>query len=103
MPKGYVIVVENVHDPEGMEEYSKRAGPAMQGYEVKVLAVDASTDVREGEWLGRTVLLEFESAEAARSWYESPAYQEAMSYRQAAADCQLVIVEGFAPNAAPGS
>jgi uncharacterized protein (DUF1330 family) len=41
-------------------------------------------------------VLEFESVDAARAWYESDAYQEAAKLRQAAADCNAVIVSGFA-------
>jgi uncharacterized protein (DUF1330 family) len=52
--------------------------------------------VLEGEWHGnQTVVLEFPSPEAARAWYESPAYQKAKSLREAAADTNAVIVAGF--------
>jgi uncharacterized protein (DUF1330 family) len=43
----------------------------------------------------QTVVLEFESVEAARAWYESEAYQKAAKLRQAAADCNAVIISGF--------
>ena len=43
----------------------------------------------------RPSLLEFESVEAAREWYYSDAYQEAAKLRQAAADCNGVIVSGL--------
>ena len=47
-------------------------------------------------WHGtQTVLLEFESEEAAREWYYSDAYQEAVKLRQAAADCNGVILHGL--------
>jgi uncharacterized protein (DUF1330 family) len=41
------------------------------------------------------VVLEFESVEAAREWYNSDAYQEAAKLRQSAADCNGVIVSGL--------
>jgi uncharacterized protein (DUF1330 family) len=43
----------------------------------------------------QTVLLEFESADAAREWYNSDAYQEAAKLRQAAADCNGAILHGL--------
>ena len=50
----------------------------------------------EGQWHGtQTVLLEFESVEAARDWYESEAYQKAVKLRQTAADCNGVILTGL--------
>jgi uncharacterized protein (DUF1330 family) len=99
-PKGYVILTEAVNDPEGMKAYGRAAGAAMGG--VKILAVDTAPKVIEGTWHGdQTVVLEFDSVEAARAWYESEAYQTAAKLRQAAADCNAVIVAGFeAPAAA---
>ena len=42
-----------------------------------------------------TVLLEFESVEAARNWYRSAEYQGLAGRRHAAADSNAVIVAGF--------
>ncbi len=95
MPKGYVILTEAVKDPEGMKAYAKAAGGAMGG--VNVLAVDTKPTTLEGTWHGdQTVVLEFDSVEAAQAWYESDAYQAAAKLRQAAADCNAVIISGFA-------
>lgn len=93
-PKGYVILTEAIKDPEGMRAYGKAAGAAMGG--VKILAVDTAPQILEGDWHGnQTVVLEFESVDAARAWYESEAYQNAVKLRQAAADCNAVILSGF--------
>jgi uncharacterized protein (DUF1330 family) len=92
--KGYVILTEDIKDPEGMKAYGKAAGAAMGG--VKVLAVDAKPQVLEGDWHGhQTVVLEFESVEAAQAWYDSDAYRTARELRQAAADTNAVIISGF--------
>jgi uncharacterized protein (DUF1330 family) len=94
MPKAYVIFTEEIHDPEGMKAYGKAAGASMGG--VKVLAVDAKPQVLEGKWHGhQTVVLEFESAEAAQAWYDSEAYTSARVLRQAAADTNAAILAGF--------
>ena len=94
MPKGYIIITEDVKDPAGMAEYGKLASQAMAGS--KLLSFDAKPEVLEGEWHGtQTVVLEFDSVDAAREWYNSDAYQEAAKLRQAAADCNGVIVSGL--------
>jgi uncharacterized protein (DUF1330 family) len=96
MPKGYVILTEDINDPEGMEAYERASAPTLAPTGASVLAVDAAPEVLEGEWHGdRTVMLEFESVEAARAWYESAAYQEAKPLRHAAADTNAVIISGF--------
>lgn len=93
-PKGYVILTEAIKDPEGMKAYAQAAGSAMSG--ATVLAVDTAPNVIEGDWHGdQTVVLEFESVDAARAWYESEGYQKAAKLRQKAADCNAVILSGF--------
>ena len=98
MPKGYVILTESIKDPAGMDAYSRAAGASMAEGGASVLAVDGRPQLLEGEWHGdRTVVLEFESVEAARAWYESEAYGRAKPLRQAAADTNVVILAGFEP------
>jgi uncharacterized protein (DUF1330 family) len=94
MRKGYIVLTEDVKDPAGMAEYGKLARKAMAG--ATLLSFDPSPQTLEGEWHGtQTVLLEFESVEAARAWYESEEYQQAAELRQAAADCNGVILTGL--------
>ena len=94
MAKGYVIITEDIKDPAGMAEYGKLASQTMGT--AKVLAFGPAAETLEGEWHGtQTVLLEFESVEAAKEWYYSDEYQAAAKLRQAAADCNGVIVSGF--------
>jgi uncharacterized protein (DUF1330 family) len=94
VPKAYIVITEDVKDPAKFAEYGKLAGKAMAG--ATLLAFDPAPQTLEGEWHGpQTVLLEFESAEAARAWYESAEYQEAAKIRQSAADCNGVIVAGL--------
>jgi uncharacterized protein (DUF1330 family) len=94
MPKGYILITEDVRDPAGMAEYAKLAGKAMAGS--TLLSFDQKPEVLEGDWHGsQTVLLEFDSVEAAREWYNSDAYQEAAKLRQAAANCNGVILSGL--------
>ncbi|BBX30172.1 DUF1330 domain-containing protein [Mycolicibacterium alvei] len=92
--KGYVILTEDVKDPAGMAEYGKLASKAMAG--ATIVAVDQKPEVIEGAWHGtQTVVLEFESVDAAREWYYSDAYQAAAKVRQGAAECNGIILSGF--------
>ncbi|MCV7299307.1 DUF1330 domain-containing protein [Mycobacterium barrassiae] len=94
MPKAYILITEDVKDPAGMAEYGKLASQTMGS--ATLLSFDTKAEVIEGQWHGtQTVLLEFESEEAAKEWYYSDAYQEALKLRQAAADCNGVILHGL--------
>ncbi|WP_026239531.1 DUF1330 domain-containing protein [Parafrankia discariae] len=96
MPKGYVILTENIHDPAGMAAYSRVSGATLAEYGAAVRVVDDNVELIEGEWPGRrTVVLEFESVEQAREWYHSAGYQAAVPLRRAAADCNAIIASGF--------
>lgn len=102
MPKGYVILTEDIKDQAGMDAYARASGPSIAQGDASVLAVDPQPQVLEGEWHGdRTVVLEFPSVEAARAWYESEAYEKAKPLRQAAADTNAVILSGFEMPARP--
>ena len=94
MPKAYVIFTEDIKDPEAMKAYGAEAVKTMAG--ATFLAADRKAETIEGEWHGsQTVLLEFESVEAAKAWYYSDEYQAAAKLRHAAADCNGVIISGF--------
>lgn len=95
MPKAYVIMTEDIHDKDGMNAYGAAAAPTMGQYGAKVLTYSAP-ETLEGEWHGgRTVVLEFESVEAAKAWYESSEYQAAKPLRLAAATSNAAIVPGI--------
>jgi uncharacterized protein (DUF1330 family) len=96
MPKAYVILTEAIKDPSGIAQYGKAAAAAMTGGTPTILAVDPAPQVLGGDWHGdQTVILEFDSVEAARGWYESDAYQNAVALRRAATDTNAAIVSGL--------
>ncbi|MFJ2667684.1 DUF1330 domain-containing protein [Nocardia fluminea] len=96
MPKGYVIVTEAITDEVGIAAYERKAAPTMIAAGARILAVDTTPTTLEGNWHGtRTVLVEFDSVEAAQAWYDSEEYAQAKPLRQAAADCQAVLLAGF--------
>ena len=99
MPKGYVIMTEVIHDPAGMAAHGAVTYDSLVEHRAKMLVVDADYEVREGAWEAgsRLAIMEFESPEVARHWYESEAVQEAHILRRAAADCNVLIASGFVP------
>jgi uncharacterized protein (DUF1330 family) len=90
-----VIFTEDIRDEAGMNAYAQQAIPMIMQAGGRVIAADDAPELIEGSWPGkRTVVLEFDSAEAARNWYRSPGYQEVAGLRHAAADSNAVIVAG---------
>ena len=96
MAKGYFIVTEDVHDEDALNAYVGKALPTILQSGGKVIVLDANFETVEGEWKGsQVVILEFDSVEAAKAWYNSPEYQAVVGERLAATDGTAVIVSGF--------
>jgi uncharacterized protein (DUF1330 family) len=67
----------------------------------KYLARGARPEVLEGGPAHNILIIEFESAEAARRWYASPEYQAAKAVRQGNSNLRLLLVEDFVKEAGP--
>jgi uncharacterized protein (DUF1330 family) len=70
------------------------AGPAIQKFGGKVLARGAVADRLEGDVDGIVMMIEFESKDAATTFYHIEEYQAAKIVREECADTDLMIVEG---------
>ena len=93
--KGYVIADLEVHDPEGMSEYSKQVPSVVEAYGGRYLVRGGNVETREGDWTpNRFVVLEFDSPEQARAWYESDDYRDLKEQRLRCSRGSLVIAEG---------
>jgi uncharacterized protein (DUF1330 family) len=94
MAKGYVIARVTVLDAEAYQRYADGARQAMQEHGARILARGGRFEALEGEARPRNVILEFESFEAARRYWNSATYQAARAHRLGAAEIELCIVEG---------
>ena len=91
----YLVALVDVTDPDAYQEYAKRAGAAAKKRGIEFLARGGRTVSLEGAPPpGRVVIIPFENMEAAQSYYDSPDYQEAKSFREGAAEAQFFLVEG---------
>ena len=94
MNKGYLVAHLRVHDKDGFEKIKLMAGPTIAEYGGKVLVREPNPDVREGKDSGIALVIEFESIEIARKFYESDKYQAAKAVRELASDTDLILAEG---------
>ena len=92
----YAIFNYDVRDEDEYARYQSEAGRAMRDLSFQVLALDSTTTHLEGDLAGhQTVLLAFDSEEAFRDWYDSPAYQAAIPIRRGATSPTLsMLVKG---------
>lgn len=91
----YVIVDEEITDPARFDEYRRLAAPSIAKFNAKFLVRGGTLIPLAGGWIPRRlVVLEFESMEQARNWYDSPEYGEARQARDVAASVKMVIADG---------
>ena len=92
----YVVFTrEKMRNPGEYERYREKARPAAKGHPLKPLALYGKYEMLEGPAIEGAVVLEFPTTEAAKTYYNSPAYQDAVKHRFLGADYRAFIVDGL--------
>jgi uncharacterized protein (DUF1330 family) len=92
----YVVVEVDVKDPECYTDYRAMVPASLEVYGGKFLVRGGAVENLEGSWQpSRFVVLEFESVEQAKRWWDSDEYREARNLRQATSDTKMIVVEGY--------
>ena len=95
--KAYLVAHIEVQDPQGFEAYRERVPAVIAQYGGRYLVRGGTAHPMEGDWrVPRLVIIEFDSLEAARSFYDSPEYQEILPLRLQASRGDMAFVEGVA-------
>ncbi|WP_457356362.1 DUF1330 domain-containing protein [Roseateles sp. P5_D6] len=95
MPKAYWIARVDVNDPEQYKLYVQRNDAVFAKFGGRFLVRAGQFENPEGSSRGRNVVIEFPSYEVALACYHSPEYAPQITLRQAAAEADIVIVEGY--------
>ena len=80
---------------KALKLFSQMSGPEIAEYGGKVLVRNPVPELREGKESGIAIVIEFESLDSTRKFYESDKYTAAREVRQLAADTDLILVEGL--------
>src|SRR6266571_5368811 len=89
----FVIAQFDVNDIDTYYDYASKIFATLKGFGGKILAAN-NAEVREGSIPHlRTIVGEFPSLQAARSWYESDAYQSIIHLRKNSTTGYLFMVE----------
>ncbi len=89
-----VFIRDKTLDAEEFNTYSKLVGATVPGHPLKILAAYGKHEDLEGPATEGTFIAEFPSVEAAKAWYDSPAYKEVREHRFKGASYRVVMVEG---------
>ena len=91
----YIIAEVEVTNPAGYEAYRPLAGASIAQYGGKFVVRGGRAELVEGtQEPARMVVIEFADTAAAKRWYNSPEYQEALKIRLANSTGRVLLVEG---------
>jgi uncharacterized protein (DUF1330 family) len=91
----YIIGQITVSHPDQYAEYQKQVPATLAKFNGKFLVRGGQIEHLEGSWpVSRLVILEFDSMESARAWYDSAEYKKTVKFRVGAATMNLTLVEG---------
>lgn len=92
---GYVIAEVQVTDPERYEEYRRQVEGTIAAYGGRYRVRGGKAEGLEGDApRGRLVVIEFDSYEQAKTWYDSQEYAGPKALRQETSLGRLILVDG---------
>jgi len=95
MPKAiWVSAYRSISDPDKLAAYAKLAGPALTAAGGRFLARGMPSKTYEHGLTQRTVVIEFDSVEAAIAAHDSPGYKAARAALGDGAERDIRIIEG---------
>jgi uncharacterized protein (DUF1330 family) len=90
----WISVYTEIIDEAKLAAYAKLAGPALEAAGGTFLARGLPEQTYEAGQKSRTVLIEFDSVDAARAAHDSPAYAEALAALDGGVVREIRIVPG---------
>ena len=92
----YIISRVQMKPGAALESYRQLAAASIERHGGRYLVRGGEQQILEGTWAPATIIVEFPTIEAARAWYASADYAEALEYREEALERDLILVEGLA-------
>jgi uncharacterized protein (DUF1330 family) len=93
---GYIIAEVQVTDPERYEEYRRQVEGTIAAYGGRYKVRGGKSEGLEGDApKGRLVVLEFDSYDQARKWYDSQEYAGPKALRQDTSVGRVILVDGY--------
>jgi uncharacterized protein (DUF1330 family) len=92
----WISIYKDIIDQAKVDAYAELAGPALRRAGGTYVARGLPEETYESGAMTRTVVIEFESVEAARAAHDSPAYHDALVALDGGAVRDMRIVPGVA-------
>ena len=87
-------MIHGIKDHAAFEAYQLVAEPTIKKFGGKTVFVSGGVDAGDGDWSPMGIsLVQFESSEQARKWYNSAEYQAVIGQRIASTDSNTVFID----------
>jgi uncharacterized protein (DUF1330 family) len=95
MAKGFLYAESEVLDAPGFEKYREKVGAVSASFGGRYVARRAEPAVLDGEWSPkRLVIIEFDSPQQVRTFYDSPEYQGIPPHRLRSTKGHVLLLTG---------
>ncbi|QND53775.1 DUF1330 domain-containing protein [Phyllobacterium sp. 628] len=78
----------------GIVAYLKGIDATLAPFGGRFIIHGGSPEVKEGQWAGDLIIIEFPGLEQVRDWYQSPAYQDILSFRSDNSEGAIFLIDG---------
>lgn len=94
--KGYIVAEVKAHDADAMARYRLFSQAAVEQYGGRFIVRGGAAEILEGKWSPpqRMVIVEFDSVDQAKHFYDSPEYLAARKVREDAAEMNMLVISG---------
>ena len=89
-----VFTKEKTLDPTELAIYQRQVPRTLEPFDVRRLVTNGPLEVLEGGPVEGVVITEFPTMEAAKAWYDSPAYRDARVHHQKGAEYRCWLNDG---------
>ena len=94
MPAYAIANVQSITMGPAIADYLERIDATLVPYDGRFLVHGDPADVREGDFVGDLIVVEFPDHNHAVSWYESAAYRDIVSLRTENSEGWLILIDG---------
>ena len=91
----YALIDVEITDHVVFAEFRERASAVVKAHGGRFLVQGGATEVLQGDWTPhRVVILEFDSVERVKSWWNSPDFNELKAMLNRSSKATITIAEG---------
>ena len=91
----YLVADMCITDPELFAEFAEQVPATVQQYGGRYLIRGGELEVAQGDWTpDRLVVIEFDSKDQAKAWYDSPEYEGPKQTLARSTSSNFIFIEG---------